>query len=377
MKPFLSWLALLLALSACSTLNAPFGSLAGYSKPETPEQADAILAAAEKEFAAGRTEDALDLVVIAREATGLPTETRVQIETAVERYAERRIQELSVPGSEPEDLADLVQLNLPRQLAVRAGVTSAALMLQQNEPYAAYAQIKEIDKKFPNHYERVRAGEILYDAGMELADDDWSFLGMFAARDDGIEILEYLWVNYPKVQNCDRVFAKLALLYEEDEDWRLARERCEDLLLYHSTSPLAPWAEARIPHVRLAGLASPEYDRKELVRARRELETWIQRYANQPTDPPDLERDVRLDYADCLARLVTSDLGIARFYQRVDEPVGARFHAERALEEARTCGDEELVRQATATLAGILPPTTGAEATPETPPVTGTGGPHP
>jgi hypothetical protein len=137
-------------------------------------------------------------------------------------------------------------------------------------------------------------------------------------------------------------------MYEEDKLYGLARERHEELLYAHIRSPLATASEARIPHLRLAGLESPEYDRRELLKARTELEAWLQRRAGDP-----LEKDVRYDYADCLARLVASDLGLARFYRRVDQPYGARFHAARALEVANLSTDARLIASATNLLAQI------------------------
>jgi hypothetical protein len=238
---------------------------------------------------------------------------------------------------------------------VHAGVAAAAMLLQEDEPYDAFKVLKDLDRRFPNHYERVRAGEILYQAGMQLADDPSSFFGFYRAVDDGREILEYMVVNYPKERDCDKAYAKLVLLYEDEEDWELARARSEDLLLYHPDSPLVSWAEARIPHLRLLGLESPEYDRRELAQARVELDRWLQRHNGQPTDPADLEQTVRLDYADCLARLTASDLGIAQFYLRIDQAIGARLHATRALDEARLSGDEALIQEATEML-GRVPP---------------------
>ena len=67
-----------------------------------------------------------------------------------------------------------------------------------------------------------------------------------------------------------------------------------------------------------------------LLKARFELEEWLRGHAGDS-----LEERVRLDYTDCLLRLIENDLSVARFYRRIDKQQGARLHAERALADAR------------------------------------------
>ncbi|MBI5431663.1 MAG: hypothetical protein HZA52_02410 [Planctomycetes bacterium] len=343
--------------TGCASFNRPFGSMIGFTKPTNEADVREALALAAEEFAAGRTERALDRAVACRDATGLPSELRNEVELRVEEYAERRIQDLSGDDGDPDDLEDLLSLNLPRQLAVRAGVRGAELLIADDEDYDAYELLKKVDTKFPNHHERQRAGELLAQAGSRLADDTWSFFGFFRTSDDGAEILEYLVINYPSQRRCDEAYVKLSELYADKREWELARERSEDLLLYQPDSPLALRAEARVPHYRLRALKSPEYDRRELSSARGELETWLERHAEQTGEAAELEESVRLDYADCLARLARSDLSIAHFYTRIGERYGAVMHAERALEEAHATGSTDLVTEASAAadLARALP----------------------
>jgi hypothetical protein len=107
-----------------------------------------------------------------------------------------------------------------------------------------------------------------------------------------------------------------------------------------------------VPHLRLAGIGSPEYDRNELVQARKELEAWLERYAGSDAGR-DLERPVRIDLTDCLRRLADSDLGIARFYDRVENDFGTAYHAGRAREEARAAADAKRQARAEALLARV------------------------
>ena len=146
-------------------------------------------------------------------------------------------------------------------------------------------------------------------------------------------------MQYPAEQRCDDAYRTLGDIYEDKGLWLLAVERHENLLLYHPLSPHVPYSEARIPHLRLRSVKSPEYDRKQLIRARAELEAWDH-------EDPDLKHQVAVDLNDCLRRLTESDLGIARFYRRVKIPAGVEFHAERALETARLADDEGREKQA-------------------------------
>jgi outer membrane protein assembly factor BamD (BamD/ComL family) len=181
----------------------------------------------------------------------------------------------------------------------------------------------------------------LTDIGLSLAEDDSSFLGLFKKTDDAQEVLEYMILNQPWAPRSNVAYARLARLYEEDEEWQLAIERHEQLVLNHPGSAERIWSQAQIPHLRLMALKSPEYDRSVMLTARKELEDWLRSYAGH-----EFEERVQLDLADCLRRLCDNDLIIADFYATVGSEVGARFHRERALDEARAAGDEERMRAA-------------------------------
>jgi outer membrane protein assembly factor BamD (BamD/ComL family) len=345
---FRTCMLLSLALSTgCAAINNPFSG----SNVSAPNEVPAAIEAAEADLAAGRTSAALERLRKAREVHGLSTDVAGRVDVLVERCAEQLVTELSKPGSDPEALADLLDLNLPRQIAITAGVRAARLYLDQGDPMEAYSLIQKVDKKYPpagTHHEKAAASAILLEGGLQLAQDDSSFLGMFRAKDDAKAVLEYLVLNYPKERRCDEAYAALGKLYEDDGIWATARERHEDLLTYHFESPLAAASEARIPYLRLKALRSPEYDRRELLRARAELEAWLARHPGHELEPA-----VRLDYADCLQRLVDSDLSVARYYRKVDQAFGARLHAERALAVANQTGDERVIARAKQVLESL------------------------
>lgn len=343
----------LLALAAL--LLAPSCKTVGSWVPGGPERIPSTLSAdkvphalerAEYELGAGDSERALDWMRAASQATGLSSEMREQVRLMLDRAAEQRVRDLSVPGSDPEDLGDLVGMDLPRQIAVSAGLEAARRMWAEGEPIDAYHLVKKIDTKYPLHHERQATGIFLGDLGLELSKDHTKFLFFYDRQEDAAEVLEYLILNYPRAPRCDEAYATLARIYEDDREWSYAIDRLEKLVLNHPDSPLRAQSEANIPRLRLASIESPEYDRGALERARTELEAWLRNWPGRNGVAPELEGRVRLDLADSLRRLADSDRGIANFYIRVGNEYGARRHADRALAEARQAEDPGRVQQA-------------------------------
>jgi hypothetical protein len=337
-------LALLLDLTGCASLNNPFDR-------ERPRQASDVpeaLEVARAKVAEGDTERALELLGWATEVRGLSPEQRGEVEALLDALAEQRIAEIGMDPKGARELGRMVDLGLPNQLAVAAGVRAARLYLEDGRPYKAYSLLRDLEEKYPRHHGKVEAGAVLAEAGLKQIQDEPGFLGFFTKRDDGIEILEYLVLTYPADPRCADAYHALARTYEEDRHWSLARERHEDLRLWHADSPYAIESEAMIPRMRLKGLGSPEYERRELLKARFELETWLARHAGH-----ELEPEVRADFADCNTRLVQNDLGVARFYRRIEQYNGARYHAERARMDAHAAGFARLDREAQELLARL------------------------
>jgi hypothetical protein len=328
--------AALLLLAGCG--SAP--------KKISAEKVPHALEQAEKELAAGDSESALEWARSASLATGLPAETRESVRRMLDKAAEQRVRDLSAPGSDPEDLGELVEMDLPRQIAVSAGLEAARRMQADDEPIDAFNLVKKIDTKYPLHHERQAVGVFLADLGLELSKDHTKFLFFYDRQEDAKEVLEYLILNYPRAPRCDEAYETLARIYADDREWTAAIDRLEKLVLNHPESHRRAESEATVPRFRLSMIASPEYDRGALERARGELEAWLRNWPTRPGVPPELEARVRLDLADSLRRLADSDRGIADFYVRVGNEAGAKRHADRALAEARQAGDAERVEGA-------------------------------
>ena len=328
----------------------------------SPDAVPAAIKSAENALAKNDNAAALEWMRVASETQGLPTEQREHVQVLLEQAAGKRIDELSTPESDPEDLADLVEIGLPRQLAVTAGVRAARRLVETGELVDAYKLLKRLDTKFPLHQERQQAGDMMCEIGLVLIKDGPGFLGFFTTRDDGQEVLEYVILNAPWAKRCDDAYVALADLYAEDHEWTLAIDRCEKLVLNHPASPHRVAAQARVPKLRLRSIKSPEFDRTAILKAEIEFKEWLQMYAGNALEP-----EVRLQLADCQRRLSDNDMIVSHFYERVGNPFGARYHATRAIEEARISGDEERAVAAQKWLDGLpasVDPKASVQATP-------------
>ncbi|MDP6539000.1 MAG: hypothetical protein QF903_09455 [Planctomycetota bacterium] len=314
------------------------------------EDVPAAIAGAEQALAEGRADVALEWMYRAGEVPGLPPSQRNRIQALLEVSADVRIEQLSGEDADPGDLSDLLGVGLPRQIAVSAGIRAARMWTERGEFQRAVEVLRRTDELFPTHHERAAAGSLLAQAGLALSHDDSGFWLFYSAREQGMAALEYLVLHYPHEPLGAQAYWRLTEMYEEDALWATAIDRHKELVWAFPASELVPASLARIPALRLAALSSPEYDRGALVLARSELEAWLADYAGH-----DSEGEVRAALTDCLRRLAASDIGIARFYERVDNPFGVRLHAERAVLEAERAGDEGLAARARELLAGLEP----------------------
>ena len=338
---------LLTLLSACRSL--PSGVPSSYSADEVP----AALQEIDGEMQEGRYRHALARSRIASEARGLTPDERQRVQMRLERAAVARIAELEEGEGDADALESIFELELPRQLSVSAGMRAAEIRYRDGDRYDAFRMIRRVDLKYPQHQERAKAGRLLFEIGQSFEQDTGSYFLFFDYRDNAPEVFEYLVLNHPSEPRCDEAYWLLAKMYEEEERWTLAIERHEDLLLWYPGSPHVPFSRARIPHLRLASLRSPEYDRTEMMLALGELDSWLADFASLEESEPTLTDLVRRDRLDALQRLADNDLTISRFYHRVENGTGASYHALRAVEEAVAGGSDKQLEEARAWLEKV------------------------
>lgn len=336
---------LLAAAPLCGCESLSFG---GRSIP-TSEVA-AVLNQAEGDLRVGAYGRALDKLERLLGVEGLPTSQRTQITRLFAAAAEQEIAALAARPGAADDLAAFVNNELPREVAVSAGIAAARSYIAQGDTEEAWKILRRLDERFPLHHERATAGRLLVDAGLALSHDDRSWWIFWSAREESLACLEYVVLIHPAQPRCDEAYLRLGELYAEEDQRSLAIDRYSDLVLYHSNSILRAAAQARIPMLRLELLDSPEYDRSGLLTALSELDDWIVRF---PTHS--MSDAVLASRLDCLRRLSASDIGIARYYERIGNSDGMAHHAARAYDIAITAGDAHLAASATALLPALAP----------------------
>ncbi len=329
----LTWLAL---LASCSSS----GGKERIPPRFTVEEVPAAIEASKADLEAERWEKALERLRSAKNTPNLGAEQRQNVQRVLETAAQEVIDHSDDPGH----LQGLMDVDIPRPLAVAAGIRAARLLFEDGERMKAFRLIRRLDSKFPQHPQKMEAADLLFQIGADLAADDGHYALIFSHSANAPQVLEYLVLNHPSAPRGDEALWLLVTLYVNDKQVNLAIEKCQDLLLWFNDSPYAVRGQAQIPHLRLRGLTSPEYDRTEMQRARVELQVWIQDHAGGRD--VDLEDQVRRDLTDSIRRLADNDLVVARFYARVKSYEGARYHALRALSLAQEGQDPGQVTEA-------------------------------
>ncbi len=357
-------LTALLALGCAATGPQPLpGELPLPSGRTSDAEAQNQIEAGRGALADGRPWHAAARALALRSIASLSPEAR----GSAERLLEESIAAAAVSAGRSKDFAQVSSRRLPRRPRAIHAVGRARLQLTEGRPFGAFTTLRELEDVHPTHHLRPEAGDLIARAGFSMARDGKRYLLVFRERSRAPTVLEYLVLRHPAHPRCAEAYAELAALYLRADNVNLALERHKDLLLYHPTSPFALESELAVPRLRLGRLARDDYDRSEVVVARRELETWLRRHrasaAAQALVP---EAEELLE--DALGRLVRNDLIVARFYRRVDQSFGARLHADRAARLARESGLVELGREADLLLEelggplGELPAGTSAAA---------------
>lgn len=334
-------LGALLALAACRG-----GPIAREGKLDPAEVPGAIQRASELPLATAEPKE------LARTIGELLRANRGSLDPnqrlAVRQLLERSAEELARRGTDPDDLEDLVEAELPARIAVPAGLRAARLHFDDRERIDSFAVMRRVDQLYPSHPYRQEAGDLLFELGESYRTDKGRrfFIFRYAAR--APSVYEYLSAEYPTHDKTDDALFTLAGLYEGERQFDVAIEKHLELIVWAQTSDYRITSEAEIPRLRLADLDGPEYGRDELMRALEELELWIDSYGDHELRP-----QVDRTMVDCLQRLADNDLVVARFYERVSNPTGARQHAERGLAYAQRANNPDQIAEIFAFLEDV------------------------
>ncbi|MFT7484482.1 MAG: hypothetical protein ACI9F9_000322 [Candidatus Paceibacteria bacterium] len=340
----------ILLLSGCSSTYIQRSP--GVPSSIEPSEVPGAIVAAEDALFADQSLVALDWMRAASELRGLPSDQLTRVQRLLEASAERFILSIEGDPRAAEMMGEIMDLELPRQITVSAAIQGAQLYMEREEYNEAVKLVQRLDKRHLTHHLRPEAGSLLLEAGLALSLLESGWFDSY--REHAFVALEYCSVNYPRTAGGELALQRLAEMYEEDKRWSYAIARHEELTQNYPSSALVPASLARIPHLRLASIESPEYDRKALIEARVDLEKWLRDYAGHEST-----KEARYDLRDALVRLAESDLGIADFHVTIKNEIGARYHATRALAEARSAGDDNRSARAQAILDALGAPGDG------------------
>lgn len=350
---------LLLLCAGCALVRSRHPDAIGNATRAT---AGRHLELAQGDMERGRYEEAIERLAAVREIEGLVPEDRDRTEALLRSSVETLLSERGGEGHDSGDLVDVYEMDLPPRLKARAGILAAEKRLEEGRRVSAYKLVRRVELDLPSHAERRAAGSVLARAGFSLAADPRRYNLIMRYRSRGIDALEFLVVTYPFDEHCAEAYWVLGRTYEERGNLDLAVARYEDLVIYHPETRWEAMGQARLPYVRMKRLHRDDYDRRELVRASQELDAWLARHAGH-----ELEPWVREQQRICRTRLAVSDLSLARYYERIENPAAVRLHAERAVATAELAPDAGLAEEARALLAAhseaaaeALPPSGGS-----------------
>ena len=199
---------LLLALAAsCASSDAKRTVPPRFSIEEVPAAIEASL----EDLEAGRAEVALERLRSAKNTPGLPADLRQEVQVALVRTA----QEVIDHSTDHRHLEDLTDVDIPRTMAVAAGIRAARLLFEEGERMSSFRLIRKLDAKFPQHPQRAQAAELLFEVGTDLAQDEGRYLLIFKYKSDAPQVLEYLVMNHPSSPRGDEALWTLGEIYEE------------------------------------------------------------------------------------------------------------------------------------------------------------------
>lgn len=236
----------------------------------------------------------------------------------------------------PVELERFGRRELPRRPRAIHAVRMAELLLEEQEAFDAFDELRELEFVHPTHHLRARSADLIFKAGLQLVTDRRRVLWILPVRrsDRAPEVLDYLVLRHPNHPSCDQAYDLLAQIYEGQENYEKAIARLEDLITFHGSSPYALEAELKIPELRLISRLRDDTDQPTLMRAYAEASRWYrahaQRIGGTEGGTPLVTRCEEL-LLECNARLALFDLAVAEFYREVEEPQATQLHALRAL----------------------------------------------
>ena len=221
-----------------------------------------------------------------------------------------------------EALAPLAEDACPRRLRDRRDVARARAHLGRGDLWDAYLVLEPFPDDHPHSDLRPQVAEMVWEIGNALAASDGGFLFFWSDRRAGRTVLEHLITRHPDSQHNGDALRILGDMAFVDENYTLAQQRFQDLMLNHPDSEWFVHAQYRFAMSVVASLEGPDYDLDRMQHASRELRNFLATRPENPAVAQDAER--------ALVRITEwradRHLRIARFYRRVGNDMGYRHH---------------------------------------------------
>ena len=250
------------------------------STPEQPPDAEARLVAAETRVAAGRWDEAEEI------------------------------------------LEQLAGDACPKRLRDRRDIAIASLRQGQGDLWGAFQALETFPDLYSHSDLRPVVVEKVWEIGSSLAQSDAGFLFFWSDRRAGRTVLEHLITRHPDTQRLADALRILGDMAFEDQDFELAQTRFRDLMLNRPESEWFAYAQFRFAMSIVASLEGPEYDLERMQHAVRELRDFL----NRKTENPEMLRVAHEAEERLRSWQAQRHLQIAAFYRRVDNPSGERHH---------------------------------------------------
>lgn len=224
---------------------------------------------------------------------------------------------------EADDILDeLAGDACPKRLRDRRDVALASVRMGQGDRWGAFTVLETFPDLYPHSELRPVVVEKVWEIGSALAQSDAGFLFFWSDRRAARTVLEHLITRHPDTQRLADALRILGDMAFEDEDYVLAQTRFRDLMLNRPESEWFAYAQFRFAMSIVASLEGPDYDLERMQHAVRELRDFL----NRKTENPEMVRAAQEAADRLLEWQAERHLQIASFYRTVGNLAGERLH---------------------------------------------------
>ena len=196
---------------------------------------------------------------------------------------------------------------------------------EQGDYYRAFKEYRKTIQTYPVTARFNEILERMYEIGNYfLAGNKRMVFGIAAilpARDKAAEIFEAITEDGPFTEHGQLAQYKLGMAHLALKDYEQAVSAFEGLITRYPDSPLVDDARFQIATASLKGTFKPEYDQSPTDQAIKELQAFLETYAQG-----ELADDARERLAQLRELRAEHDYQVAKFYERRGHPESAKLY---------------------------------------------------